>query len=132
MVFGTFSTRIEGTCIKHHMGRAAAIKMYDKQARVLRIETTVNDVSFFKHLRKVEHRDGTRSLQVADVPKTIYSIPTLIELLGAANRRYLAFISELTDEGPGLHAVQKLAEKTRDADQDRPVRGFNLLQADDH
>lgn len=40
-----FSTRIEGTCIKHHMG-PVAIKMYDKFGLVLRIETTVNDPSF--------------------------------------------------------------------------------------
>ena len=53
-----FSTRIEGTCIKHRLGKAA-IKMYDKSGIVLRIETTANDVSFFKHHRKVEHRDGT-------------------------------------------------------------------------
>lgn len=51
------STRIEGTCIKHRMGKNS-IKMYDKFGRVLRIETTSNDVSFFKHHRKVEHRDG--------------------------------------------------------------------------
>jgi hypothetical protein len=129
---GSFNTRIEGTCIKHHMGRAAAIKMYDKLGRVLRIETTVNDVSFFKHHRTVEHRDGTSTFKLADLPKSIYSLPVLTELMGAANRRYLAFISELPDDGPGLRAVQKLAEKTRDAEQDRPVRGFNLLQQDDH
>lgn len=129
---GNFSTRIEGTCIKHHMGRAAAIKMYDKLGRVLRIETTVNDVSFFKHHRKVEHRDGTSSFKLADLPKSIYSLPVLIELTAASNRRYLAFVSELQDDGPGLRAVQKLAEKTRDSDQDRPVRGFNLLQREDH
>jgi len=46
------STRIEGRCIKHSMG-AASVKVYDKFSRVLRIETTVNDVSFFKH-----HRQG--------------------------------------------------------------------------
>jgi hypothetical protein len=129
---GSFQTRIEGTCIKHHMGRAAAIKMYDKLGRVLRVETTVNDVSFFKHHRKVEHRDGSSSLKLADLPKSIYSLPVLLELMGASNRRYLAFIGELPDDGPGLRAVQKLAEKTRDADQDRPVRGFNLLQREDH
>src|SRR5579871_3568714 len=42
-----FHTRIEGTRIKHHMG-PVAIKLYDKHALVLRIETTVNDVSFFR------------------------------------------------------------------------------------
>src|ERR1700691_6308339 len=48
-----FSTRIEGTCIKHRFGKCT-IKMYDKFGSVLRIEITTNDVSFFKHHRKVE------------------------------------------------------------------------------
>ena len=42
-----FNTRIEGTCIKHRMGKVA-IKMYDKFGIVLRVETVTNDVSFFK------------------------------------------------------------------------------------
>ena len=41
-----FQTRIKGTRIWHHMG-PVSIKMYDKAGLVLRIETTVNDVSFF-------------------------------------------------------------------------------------
>ncbi len=49
-----FNTRIEGTRIRHTMGQVS-IKMYDKFALVLRIETTVNNVSFFKHYREVEH-----------------------------------------------------------------------------
>src|SRR3954462_11504647 len=45
--FGSqFSTRIQGTCVKHRFG-ASSIKMYDKFGVVLRIETTTNDVSFF-------------------------------------------------------------------------------------
>src|SRR5262245_24732675 len=46
-----FATRIEGTCIKHRFGKSA-IKMYDKFTLVLRLETTTNDVSSFKHHRK--------------------------------------------------------------------------------
>ena len=41
-----FNTRIEGTRIRHSMG-PVAIKMYDKFAFWLRIESTVNNVSFF-------------------------------------------------------------------------------------
>ena len=59
-----FSTRIEGTRIRHHMG-PASIKMYDKFGSVLRIETTANNVSFFKHHRKVEQRDGTAVYKLA-------------------------------------------------------------------
>ena len=43
-----FNTRIQGTRIRHHIG-PTSIKMYDKFGRVLPIETTTNDVSFFKH-----------------------------------------------------------------------------------
>jgi hypothetical protein len=44
--------RILGTRILHFMG-PVAIKMYDKFGIILRIETTVNDVSFFKDYREV-------------------------------------------------------------------------------
>jgi hypothetical protein len=37
-----FSTRIEGTCIKHRFGKCT-IKMYDKFGIILRIETTTNE-----------------------------------------------------------------------------------------
>ena len=48
-----FETRILGTRIKHQMG-ALSIRMYDKFGIILRIETTVNDVSQFKRLRDVQ------------------------------------------------------------------------------
>src|SRR4051812_34573813 len=54
-----FNIRIEGTRIKHTMG-PVSIKLYHKFGLLLRIETTVNDLSFFKHYREVEHRDGSR------------------------------------------------------------------------
>jgi hypothetical protein len=47
-----FATRIEGTCIKHRFGKSA-IKMYDKFTLVLRLKTTTNNVSSFKHHRQV-------------------------------------------------------------------------------
>jgi hypothetical protein len=56
-----FSTRMEGTCIKCRFGKSS-IKMYDKLGIVLRIETTANDVSSFKHYLKVEHRNGPTSM----------------------------------------------------------------------
>ena len=101
-----FHTRIEGTCIKHYAAGKAAIKMYDKFGRVLRIEITVNDVGFFRHYRKVEHRDGTSSMKQAPLKKTIYSLPVLAELCRAANRRYLEFLSALEDPSDGLKKMR--------------------------
>ena len=104
-----FSTRIEGTCIKHRFG-SASIKMYDKFGCVLRIETTTNDVSFFKHHRKVEHRDGPPTRALAPVKKTIYSLIDLREILSACNRRYLAHLSALDDFSAGVRALDRLTK----------------------
>ena len=43
-----FLTRVEGTCIRHHLGRQA-LKMYDRGGRILRIEATSNDITSFSH-----------------------------------------------------------------------------------
>ena len=51
------SVRIEGPGIPPRLGQNP-VKRQDKFGRVLHIETTTNEVSFFKHHRKVEHRDG--------------------------------------------------------------------------
>ena len=40
-----FNIRIEGTRINHTMG-PVSLKMYDKFGLILRIETTVNDLTF--------------------------------------------------------------------------------------
>jgi len=123
-----FSTRIEGTCIKHHMGQVA-IKMYDKHGLVLRVETTANDVSFFKHHRKVEHRDGTVTRKVASVKKSIYSLVDLRGLLLAANRRYLDFIAAVDDPTNAIRDLDKLSRPVRK--NDRSFRGFNLFSEAD-
>ena len=104
-----FSTRIEGTCIKHHFGKCS-IKMYDKFGIVLRIETTTNDVSFFKHHRKVEHRDGPPTRALAPVKKSIYSLIDLREILLGCNRRYLAHLSALDDFSAGVRALDRLTK----------------------
>src|SRR5207237_9814581 len=79
-----FSARIEGTCIKHRFA-SSSIKMYDKHGCLLRIETTINDVSFFKHHRKVEHRQGPPTRVLAPVKKTIYSLINLREIMLGCN-----------------------------------------------
>jgi hypothetical protein len=124
-----FQTRIQGTRIKHHMGRAAGIKMYDKFGHILRIETVANDVSFFKHHRRVEHRDGTWEMKLAPVRKTIYSLGALVDLMGAANRRYLEFLSALDDSSPGARQLDRVTSPVREGE--RTYRGFNLLAKDD-
>jgi hypothetical protein len=123
-----FHTRIQGTRIKHHMGKAA-IKMYDKHGLMLRIETTANDVSFFRHYREVVHRDGTSTHQFASMKKTIYSLKDLVKLLHDANRRYIAFLAAIDDPANGVKRLDKVSKPVR-ADN-RTYRGFNLFDGDD-
>ena len=123
-----FNIRIEGTRIKHTMG-PVSIKLYDKFGLILRIETTVNDVSFFKHYREVEHRDGSKETKYADMQKTIYSLPALRELLLAANRRYLEFLSAIEDNTAGTDKLNKISRKAEDAG--RSYRGFNFFDDQD-
>jgi hypothetical protein len=119
-----FSTRIEGTRIKHRMG-PASIKMYDKCGIVLRIETTANDVSFFKHHRKVEQRDGTTVYKLAPLKKSIYSLRDLRELMLAANRRYLEFVSLLEGPTSGTRILEKVTETV--IENGRTYKGFNFF-----
>lgn len=123
-----FSTRIMGTRIKHSMG-PVSIKMYDKFGLILRIETTVNDVSFFKHYRKVEHRDGTESMKLAPMKKGIYSLTALQELLRSSNQRYLQFISDIADTGVGIRKLTKVSGTV--IENNRPYKGFNFFNEDD-
>jgi hypothetical protein len=124
-----FSTRIEGTCIKHRFG-SASVKMYDKFGCVLRIETTTNDVSFFKHHRKVEHRQGPATRGLAPVKKSIYSLIDLREILFGCNRRYLEHLSALDDFSGGVRALDRVT-RPRVID-DKTVKGINFFDPTDN
>jgi hypothetical protein len=123
-----FSTRIEGTCVKHRFGKSS-IKMYDKCGVVLRIETTTNDVSFFKHHRKVEHREGPPTRELAPVKKSIYSLIDLREILLGCNRRYLSHLSALDDFSAGVRALDRLTKPHKV--EEKTVKGINFFEPGD-
>jgi hypothetical protein len=123
-----FSTRIEGTCVKHRFGKSS-IKMYDKCGIVLRIETTTNDVSFFKHHRKVEHRNGPSTRELAPVKKSIYSLIDLREILHGCNRRYLTHLSALDDFSSGVRALDRLTKPHKV--EEKTVKGINFFDPGD-
>jgi len=104
--------------------------MYDKFGQILRIETTTNDVSFFKHHRKVEHRQGPPTRGLAAVKKSIYSLIDLREILFGCNRRYLEHLSALDDFSAGVRALDRLT-KPRKVD-DKTVKGINFFDPVDN
>ena len=65
----------------------------------------------------------------AQVRKTIYSLPDLQELMRAANRRYLEFLSALEDPTDGVRNLEKLSRRAHDGQ--RTHRGFNLFDSED-
>jgi len=124
-----FKTVVEGTRIKHTLGKQS-IKMYDKGSRVLRIEATSNDITFFSHHRKVVGRDGNAQYKMAALKKSIYSLSDLIKILNGACRRYLDFAGNLEDTTPARHDINKISRTVRDQNE-RTWRGFNLFLEED-
>jgi hypothetical protein len=123
-----FNTRIQGARIKHSMG-STSIKMYDKFCLILRIETTANDVSFFAHYRKGEHRDGTCETKVAHMKKGIYSLVPLQKILFLSNHRYIEFISTIDDNHVGVNKLNKISKNVME--KNRKYKGFNLFSGED-
>jgi hypothetical protein len=106
-------TRSEGPRIKHSLG-PASLQLYAKRGRGLRLDCTANDVTFFKHYRKVEPRDGPPTGQVAALKKSLYSLGDLAGLMRAACARYLACRSALADRAGGSVNLDRITEPARD------------------
>lgn len=123
-----YNVRIEGTRIRHSMGKNS-IKMYDKFSTILRIETVTNDISFFKHYREVEHRDGTSSMKYAKLKKNLYSLTLLAKLFKASNRRYLEFISAFDNREAGRRRLDAVTRPKRE--NQRNYKGFDLFSEQD-
>jgi hypothetical protein len=78
----------------------------------------------------VEQKDGQRVVKLAPVRKTIYSLcPDLRDLLLAANLRYLAFLSDLSDPRAGVQALRKVCEPV--VKKGHTYRGLNFFAAPD-
>jgi hypothetical protein len=119
-----FNVRWLGTRIKHVMG-PISLKAYDKLGLILRIEVTVNDVSFFQPYRQVQHRNGETETKYAPMKKTLYSLAPLAEQLQASTRRYLEFLSAIATPEVGVERLNRLTE-TR-VEHAHRYKGFNLL-----
>lgn len=123
------STRIQGTRIRHSMG-PASLKLYDKFGLIARVECTVNDVTFFKHHRWVEQRNGQSVFKLAPLRKSIYSLHDLRTLMQTANERYFAFMACLDNPDAGQRALAKMAAPAKS--KGRSLRGFNLFLDPDY
>lgn len=120
--------RFPGTRIKHTYG-PVSLKLYDKFGLILRLETTVNDVTFFQQRRVVEHRNGEHETKWAPMKKSLYNLGPLQKLLQAANRRYLEFLSALDTPTGGEQQLRRLTESQ--TENGHHYKGFNFFAPDD-
>ncbi len=123
-----YNIRLEGSRIKHTMG-PVSIKMYDKHQQILRIETTANDIRFFKHYRKVDKKDGTTPIKYTSMKKYIYSMIPLMKAMKASNRRYIEFISAIEDKSLGCKRLGKISKRVEK--NKRGYKGINFFAEDD-
>ncbi|MEZ4692048.1 MAG: MarR family transcriptional regulator, partial [Ignavibacteria bacterium] len=123
-----YNKQIQGTRIKHFMG-ANNIKMYDKANNVLRVETTVNNITEFKVFREVLTQTGQSVKKFASMKKSIYSLHDLTKLCQSSNARYLDFISSFEDNSQGMKNLQKISRK--ETDNNRSYREFNFFNEND-
>ena len=67
--------------------------------------------------------------KLAPLKKNIYSLGDLREILAAANRRYLDFLSAIDDPSAGNKTLTKICEPK--AEHGRNYKGFNFFSAQD-
>jgi hypothetical protein len=120
-------TRVEGTRLKFWYD-TNSIKIYDKQAQALRIETTINQPKGFKVFRTKEGEDDTATKSWQHLRKGVADMSRRAEVSQAANNRLadsLATVAETTPLGKLLEPLCQpvLAKNARRARALNPVAG---------
>lgn len=126
-VVSDLAERPEGIRVKHRVNHNA-IKMYDKQGSVLRVETTINDARDLRVFRASE-ADPEGPKAWLRLRKGVVDLPRRAQISQAANGRYLAALSEVTAATP----LGKLADAIRQPliQDGRRSRGLNPLSGQD-
>jgi hypothetical protein len=116
------SVREPGACIKHFM-KGNWLKMYDKLALMLRVETVINQPGEFKVFRECQHRDGTTSKGWFAMCKGVGNLHHYQRHASACNQRYLEALATVDDPTPPYDDLKQLTERQRK--QGRSYAGFN-------
>lgn len=127
-VLSDLRTRAEGMRVKHRLNRNS-VKMYDKQASVLRVETTINDARDFRVYRTLESQPR-KGLAWRPMRKGVSDLHRRTQVSRACNRRYLDALAA-ADAGQTLgELTASLCHRKRDA-KGRSVRALNPLNPSD-
>jgi hypothetical protein len=126
-VVSDLAARPEGVRVKHRVN-GNAVKMYNKQGSVLRVETVINQARDLRVYRPKEGEpDGEKRWRY--LRKGVADTWRRAELSQQANERYLGALAAVTEPTP-LGAVSRpVCRRVRYHGQ--PVRALNPLAADD-
>ena len=113
--------RYEGLRIKHWV-QENSIKMYDKGACVLRIETTINNPHRFQAYRNVTRR-GQRRKGWTRLRKGVADTTRLVQIARAANERYLQALAVVGETKPSHRILDPVSQPVKQRD-----RRFRALQ----
>jgi hypothetical protein len=115
-----YKHRAEGVRVKHRLG-GNSLKIYDKECRILRVETTVHKVRDLKTYRRPEGRP-TAPLAWRPVSNGVANLHRLAEISQAANERYLDALAQLETRTPLCALVDTVCRPT--SRHGRRVRGL--------
>jgi hypothetical protein len=126
-VTNDIKTRTEGVRIKHRVG-ANSIKMYDKQGSLLRVETTINDVTGFKSFRSPQGQPKVEK-DWRPMRRGIADLHRRAEISHAANHRYFQAMASVENTTPLGQLVDRLCRPL--VRNGRRVRALNPYAHDD-
>lgn len=123
----TVKELVQGTCVRHHVLRNL-LKMYDKMASVLRIESMVMDLEHFKVFRTKEG-DDEGPMSYRRLRKGVADLHRRAQVQDKINDRYVDSLATVAEK-------QTLAAVTKDLGQrvtwkGRTLRALNPLSAED-
>jgi hypothetical protein len=130
-VHTSLATRHEGTRVKHQLNRNS-LKMYDKQATVLRVETTINDPRDMKVYRAAENakKQAAKSSKAWQrLRKGVADLYRRAEISQASNERYLEALASVDHAEPLEQIVNELCRPV--TWHDRRVRALRPFEAED-
>jgi hypothetical protein len=110
-VVSSYLRRPEGVRVKHSV-QSNSVKMYDKQGRLLRIETTMNHPYSFKAYRPKEN-DPKGPRQWRYLRKGIADTQRRAEICQGINNRYLEALASLDSAVPVRQLVASVCRPTR-------------------
>jgi hypothetical protein len=126
-VVSDLRSRPEGIRIKHRRDRNS-IKMYNKQASVLRVETTINEPRDFKAFRPKEG-SVDKQKQWRYLRRGVADLYRRAQVSQAANDRYLEAMAAVDQPEPLAKLIEPLCRPIRR--KGRKARALNPLSADD-